>query len=133
MAGEIPGFSWSLPAAADYSSTGKNKFVKITNNSGSAEATLTSGGTDAVAGVCQNNPRSGEAASIVSSGVVFVTVNGASTNIAVGDLVSPSATAGVGVKSATAGHTVFGVALAAATTDGAVIPVFATGGTKAIV
>ena len=133
MAGEIPGFSWSLPAAADYSSTGKNKLVKVTNSSGNATATQTTALTDSVIGVLQNNPRSGEAGTIVSSGVVFLTVNASGANIVPGDAISPSTTAGVGIKAAGAGTIVVGIALTGATTDGATIVVKLTGGVKAIV
>ena len=69
MAYEIPGFSFSLPAAADYSAE-QYKFVKI-NTSGQA-VLVAALGVD-VTGVLVNDPAAaGRPATVVTSGVVKV-------------------------------------------------------------
>lgn len=118
MAGEIPGFSWSLPANADYSgsTTVKNRFTKIVNDSGTAEAARCGKGEAATAGVAQNKPISGEATTLVSSGVVFVDTDGeddaatpAETAINPGDPIT-SAADGKAAKAVTAGSVINGYA-----------------------
>lgn len=65
MAYEIPGFTFTLVAGADLSSS-QYKFVKL-NASGQAVAIAAT--TDMPVGVLQNTPKSGEAASIMGMGI----------------------------------------------------------------
>lgn len=67
---EIPGFSWSLPSAADLSTgNGQYRFVSV-NTSSQAIATVAT--TGHAIGVRQNKPRAGEATTIVSNGISWV-------------------------------------------------------------
>lgn len=65
MAYEIPGFSITLEAASDLS-TSQYKFVKL-DSSGKAAAIAAA--TDIPVGVLQNKPTSGQAADVMVSGV----------------------------------------------------------------
>lgn len=114
MAYEIPGFSFTLPAGVDFSSSKQFRFVDV-NNVGKAVAP-TAGG--AVVGVRQITPRLNEACTIVHSGIVFVEAGGA---ITAGALI---ATNNVGqALVATTGQTVQGRALESATGAGIQIAV----------
>jgi spore maturation protein SpmA len=78
MVYEIPGFSYTLPAGADFSvkaTTGQFRFVDV-NASGQAVAPAT-GGT--VVGVRQNLPASGQPTTVVESGIVFLEAGAAIT------------------------------------------------------
>lgn len=118
MAYEIPGFSFSLPSNADYSDgSAKGKFVTVVNSSGVAQAKLVATAGGAAIGVCQNSPASGEAMTIVCSGVVIVSATGDETDgttdsaIAAGDSISSTA-AGLGSEGKAANSDIpLGVAL----------------------
>lgn len=75
----------SLPAAADYSSTGQYLFVDV-NSSGQA-AVIASQGANGI-GVLQNNPAAGEAGSVAVGGVCKVM---AGATIAAGAKLTPGA------------------------------------------
>lgn len=114
MAYEIPGFSFTLPAGADFSATAQFRFVDV-NNAGKAVAP-TLGGT--VVGVRQIKPRLNEACTIVHSGIVFVEAGAA---ITAGDMITTNA---VGqALTAAAGNVVHGRALETATGAGIQIAV----------
>lgn len=108
MAYEIPGFSWTLPSAADYTAGGaKFRFVSI---NGTAKAVLTAAATTAagaaVVGVCQTSPRLNEEMTIVTNGITFMVTGGAVTP---GSLVTSDATGRAVV--ATVGQAALGLAL----------------------
>lgn len=86
MAYEIPGFSFTLPSAANYKD-GSAKF-RFVNVNATGKAVLAAAGGDAI-GVCQISPDLNEAMTIVCSGVSFLVAGGA---IAPGDYVSADAT-----------------------------------------
>jgi hypothetical protein len=76
MAYEIPGFSFTLPSAADYrTGAGQFRFVTV-NSSGKAVAASAAGKT---IGVRQNKPNLNEAMTIVGNGIVFVEAGAAIT------------------------------------------------------
>lgn len=118
---EQPGFSMSLPAAADYSAAaaGQFRFVNV-NSSGQAVAAGLAG--EAI-GVRQNNPRSGEATTIVCTGISFVEAGEA---VAIGELVKSMANGKAG-EADTADDVILGIALTAATADGQFMSVLLTG------
>lgn len=112
---EIPGFSYSRPAAADYSvkaTSGQFRFHKIN----SAGNTLPCAALDRAIGVRQNNPKAGEATTLVHTGIVFVEAGEA---IAIGDPIT-SGTAGV-ADVATGAQPVLGTAFSAAGAAGELI------------
>lgn len=124
MAYEIPGFSFTLPSAADYrTGNGQFRFVKVTTT-GKAQQTVA--GESAV-GVRQNTPNTDEAMTIVNSGIVFVEAGAAVT---AGDLVSSDAT-GRAILGTT-GHYVNGTALETASGAGIVIAVLLRDGTAKV-
>lgn len=105
---EIPGFSFSLPSDTDLSvkaTSGQFRFGKI-NSSG--EWVVPSAGGTAI-GVRQNNPKAGEATTIVRTGIVFVE---ASEAIAIGDPISTTVNGRAQV--AAGGESVLGMAMTAA-------------------
>lgn len=120
MAYEIPGLSFTLPSAADYS-TGTAKFRFVTINS-AAKAVLATGATTALTGatvgVCQTSPKLNEEMTIVHNGITFLVAGGA---ITAGGLVTSDAT-GRAVAAAT-GNGVLGVALETASGAGIQIAV----------
>jgi hypothetical protein len=85
MAWEIPGFSFTLPAAADYSAAG-NQFKFVKNVAG--QATICTGATDKPIGVLQNTPKAGQEAQIMVTGISKVQGD---ANLAVDDLIGTSA------------------------------------------
>lgn len=95
MAYEIPGFSFTLPSAADYR-TGNGQFRFVRNN-GSGKAVQTVLGEHAI-GVRQITPKTDEAMTIVNSGIVFVEAGAAIANGAfvTSDATGRAITAGVG-------------------------------------
>jgi hypothetical protein len=106
---EIPGFSFSLPANADYSveaTSGQFRFVDVNSSSKAVTAGLAA---DAI-GVRQNNPRANEATTIVSTGIVFVEAGEA---IAAGDYIKSMAN-GLAGEADTAGDYILGRALTGA-------------------
>lgn len=83
---------------------------------------ITSGATDRVLGVVQNNPPSGSAAHVRILGVTKWISDGSGTAIVVGDTVGTN-NAGKCVKKATDADLVAGIALSASSADGTVIDV----------
>lgn len=66
---EMPGFAWTLPAAADFSTgAGQYRFVMVNGSSQAAAAGL----AGPACGVRQNKPKATEECAIVSSGISFV-------------------------------------------------------------
>ena len=114
MAYEIPGFSFPLPAGADFSAGKQFRFVTV-SNTGKAVNPSAGGG---VIGVRQNRPKADKATTIVNSGISIVEAGGA---ITAGDLVQTNAT-GQAIVSASGKLTV-GRALESATGDGIQIAV----------
>lgn len=113
----VPG----LPGSADPNSGKQYRFVKIT---GAKQAGLATASTDNVIGVMQNKPQvTGQAATVAIFGVSFVVTGSAvsGTAIAAGDKVTTDST-GHAVKHS-GSNTVCGVALAASSTEGELIPV----------
>ena len=120
MAYEIPGFSFTLPSAADYTAGGaKFRFVIV---NATAKAVLATGATGALAGavvgVCQVSPRLNEEMTIVHNGITFMVAGGA---IAPGGLVTSDATGRA--VAATVGQVALGVALETASGVGIQIAV----------
>lgn len=114
MAYEIPGFSFTLPAAADLSAS---QYCAVTVNS-SLQAALAGAGVDIV-GILQNKPTAaGTAATIVANGVSKAKAGAA---ITAGAKVMTNAS-GL-VITATATNKGIGFALAAAGGANEVIPV----------
>ena len=124
MAYEIPGFSFTLPAAADLSAT-QFRFVNV---DGSGKAAVPAAG-GRVCGVRNNKPKANEAATIVNSGISIVEAGGA---ITVGDDVATD-NAGRAVAAAGATTIVAGIALETASGAGIKIAVLLAGGTKSVV
>lgn len=105
---EIPGFSFSLPSDTDLSvktTSGQFRFGKM-NSTGEWVAPSAGG---VALGVRQNNPKTGEATTIVRSGIVFVE---ASEAISIGDAISTTANGRAQV--AAGGESVLGTAITAA-------------------
>lgn len=116
---EIPGFSFTLPAAVDFSALGQFRFVDV-NSSG--QATSAGAAADAI-GVRQNTPTAvGEATTVVTSGIVMVE---ASAAIVVGATIASAADG----KAVTAVSTnpALGTALTAAGGDGELVSVLLAG------
>lgn len=66
---EMPGFAWTRPAAADFSTgAGQYRFVMVDGNSKAAAATL----AGPACGVRQNKPKADEECAIISTGISFV-------------------------------------------------------------
>lgn len=115
MAYEIPGFSFTLPSAADYrTGNGKFRFVKVAASGKAVQTVL----GEAACGVRQITCNVNEAMTIVNSGVSIVEAGGA---VAVGDLVSSDATGRA--KKAATGEYVLGQALETASGAGIQIAV----------
>lgn len=97
MAFEIPGFAFTLPAAADLS-TNQYRFVAI---DASGEVGLPATTATAILGVLQNKPTvQGQAASIMINGISKITAP--ASTVAEGDIVQAS-TLGQAVAHATGG------------------------------
>lgn len=119
MAYEIPGFSFTLPSAADYrTGNGQFRFTTV-NSSGKAVAPAASG--DLTIGVRQNTPNQNEGTTIVNSGISMVEAGGV---VAAGDKVQSDAT-GRAIAAASGKH-VAGIALEAASGAGIIIAVLLT-------
>ena len=117
MAWEIEGLDFTLPAAADLSAN--QYFIVKVDSSGSAA--LAGDGQPAI-GVLQNEPdAAGKAASIRFAGISKVVAGAA---VSAGAQVAPNAS-GKAVTAAT-GKNILGIALAAASGDGVIIPVALT-------
>lgn len=113
MAYEIPGLTFTLPAAADLSGS-QFRFVNVDAN---AKAAVPAAG-GAVIGVRNNKPKANEATTIVHSGISIVEAGGA---VAAGAEVTTDAT-GRAIAPA-AGNRVAGVALETASGAGVFIAV----------
>ena len=81
---ELPGFAFSLEAGADLSA-GQYRFVKLDAN---GLAVLCAAITDKPVGVLQNDPRLGEEATIMATGITKMSADSA---VAIGDEVGTSA------------------------------------------
>lgn len=117
MAIEIPGEKNGLCVAAADLSAKQFLFVKIT--AAFAVNVATASG-EAVLGVLQNNPKSGQSATVMVTGVTKVVAGAA---IAAGARVQSNATGAAITATATAGHIEQGFALEAAAAAGDVISV----------
>ena len=117
MASEQQGFRRSFPVNSDLSAL-QYTFVKL--SSGNLAGC---GANDPMLGILQDKPTATiGVGSVMYAGESRLTVDGSGTSIAAGDPLE-SGSGGVGVKSSTNGHEVGAMALAAATTAGAIIPV----------
>ena len=115
MAYEIPGFSFSLPSAADYrTGNGQFRFVKAAASGKAVQTVL----GEAAIGVRQNTPRLNEAMTIVNSGISFVEAGAA---LAPGDLVASDATGRA--KVAAAGEYINGRVMETASGAGIIVGV----------
>jgi hypothetical protein len=74
MAYEIPGFSYPLPAAADYSAS-QFRFVNVS----AAGKAVVAGAGGRVCGVRNNKPKADEATTIVQTGISIVEAGAAVT------------------------------------------------------
>lgn len=101
---ELPGFSFTLPSNADFSSAaGQFRFVDV-NGSGKAAASALAG--EAI-GVRQNKPKANEATTIMCTGISFVE---AGETVAAGALIKAMAGGTAGVA-ATLGDAILGKCL----------------------
>lgn len=119
------GLDLSFKAAADLSSK-QYLFVKIAGTSGTdVTINVPSAATDRCVGVLMTKPGSANAADVRIIGIAPVISDGSGTSISAGDYVGPNS-GGTAVKKATADYNVGGIAMAASSTSGAVIPVLLT-------
>src|SRR5438132_1483749 len=116
MAYEIPGKSITLVAAADLSAS---QFRCITTDANGAGIAPSAGGT--IIGVRQNRPSSGQAVTVMTSGVSIVEAGGAIPLISGGTPVKTDAAGKVVAQGGTG--VAIGLALEAATGDGIFIAV----------
>lgn len=119
MAWEIPGFSWTMVAAADLSAF-QFCFVNADTTAAGSKAAAPSAGGRAI-GVCQNKPTSGRPVTIVSSGISKVKVGAG--GVTAGDNVKVLAAGSV--TTANAASYAVGIALATGLV-GEYVPVFLT-------
>lgn len=119
MAFEIPGFSFTLPAAADLSAS-QFRFVNADTTAGLSKAALPAAGGRAI-GVLQNKPTAGLAATIVQTGIVKVEVG--TGGVTAGDTVQCLADGRITVVAA--GKYAVGIALATGVI-GTLVPVLLT-------
>lgn len=119
MAYEIPGFSFTLVAAADLS-TSQYCFVNADTTAAGSKAALPAAGGRAV-GVLQNKPVAGAAGTIVATGISKVLVGAG--GVTAGDNVK--VTAAGAVILANAGSYAVGIALATGAA-GTYVPVLLT-------
>lgn len=120
MAYEIPGFSFTLPAGADFSNTAQFRFAAV-SNTGTAVAPAAGG---SVVGVRYTKSKSGEATTIVGTGIAIV--ESGDNTIVAGTKVT---TTNVGTaKTANANELIAGIALEASTATGIQIAVLLTNG-----
>lgn len=119
---DIPGFSWSAPCAAG-SGTLKYRAVSLDNT---GKVIWPAAAYKKIIGVAYNEPTvTGEATTIVSSGIVIVDAAGvddagspANTAIAIGDLVTARSSDGKFVKAVpTAGSSVAGIVVGGSVTS----------------
>lgn len=114
MAYEIPGFSFPLPAGADFSGGAQFRFCDVS----ATGKVVNPGAGGSVIGVRQNRPKLNEATTVVHSGIVFVEAGAA---LAPGDLVASNAV-GQAVAAAS-GNVTVGRALETASGSGIQIAV----------
>lgn len=119
MAWEIPGFSWTMVAGVDLSSS-QFCFVNADTTAAGCKAILPTAGGRAI-GVVQNKPASGRPVTIVSSGISKCKV--ATGGVTAGDNVKALATGAV--TTACTGTYALGIALATGLV-GEIVPVFIT-------
>lgn len=125
MAYEIPGFSFTLPAGADFSAGAQFRFCDV---NGSAKAVNPAAGGKVV-GVRYTRSALNQAATIVNSGIAIVEAGGV---ITAGDIVMTN-NVGQALKSATTGSVQVGIALESASGAGVQIAVLLTNNTAAVV
>lgn len=121
---EVTIFTHSFEAAGDLS-TYPNRIVKMS----AARQVTVCGANEPGIGILKNATdctAAGRAAAVAIIGIANVTANGASPNIAAGDILESGAN-GIAVKSTTDKHFIVGIALTAATADGVEIEVLLTG------
>lgn len=119
MATAMVGFSRSYVAAADLSSS-QYHIVELTGND---QCNVCNNAGDQPIGILQNDPGSGQAATVWSNfGVSKVVSDGSGTAIARGDLLGTNAS-GRAVKKAADADRVIGIALDASTANGTIIRV----------
>lgn len=121
---DIPGFSWTLPADADFSgaTTVKNRAVSVNSD---GEAILPAANYVKLIGVAQNKPVAGEGTTIVSSGITIMNAAGvndagspANAAIAPGDYVTARASDGKAVKAVTTASQVLGIVVKGSVSSG---------------
>ena len=122
MATEMDVFSRSYKAAADLSA----KQFYIVELTGTDQVNVANATTDTPIGVLQNDPKSGEAATVRHIGVSKVVSDGSGTAIVIGDNLGTGAT-GLAVKKTANNDKVIGIALDASTAAGAIIRVLMFG------
>lgn len=119
MAYEIPGFSFTLPAGVDLSSS---LYCGVTLSS-TSKAVLPAAQGDRIVGVLNNKPKANEAATIVQTGIVQMKA-GDVVNLSAGGTVVMADTSGRAVPfTGTAGDYPVGVALEAASAANIIIAV----------
>ncbi len=112
-------FDHTFKAAADQSA----KQYYLLGLSAAGTVAVCNAAADRVIGVQMNKPAAaGQATDVRILGIAPVVSDGSGTAIAAGDYVGPNS-AGKAVKKATADYSVCGIALAASSADGTVIPV----------
>ena len=112
-------FDHTFKAAADQSA----KQYYLVELSAADTVAVCNAAADRVIGVQMNKPAAaGQATDVRILGIAPVVSDGSGTAIAAGDYVGPNS-AGKAVKKATADYSVCGIALAASSADGTVIPV----------
>ena len=117
-------FDHTFKAAADQSA----KQYYLVELSAADTVAVCNAAADRVIGVLMNKPAAaGQAADVRVLGIAPVVSDGSGTAIAAGDYVGANS-AGKAVKKATADYSVCGIALAASSADGTVIPVLLTPG-----
>lgn len=117
MAYEIPGFSYTLVSAADFSVTGQFRAVNV---DATGKAALPAAG-GRIAGILNNKPKAGESATIVQSGISACEAGAAVT---IGSTVEVDATGRVVPRAA---GVAVGIALETASAAGVKIAVLLSG------
>jgi len=120
-------FSETFPAGADYSS-GSGQFLAV-ELATDGSVSVCNGATDLVIGILQDKPYTGQAGRVQIMGIARWKSDGSGTAIAIGDRVGTN-NAGKCVKKATDADLVAGIALAASSADGTIIPVLLTPGAQ---
>jgi Uncharacterized conserved protein (DUF2190) len=120
-------FAESYAASADLS-THQYKLVKLTTTG--VDLCGAQSATEVPIGILQNDPETGEAATVMHEGLSSLKVNAASPTIAAGDMITSGAL-GFGVKATSDKAQTVGRAIDAATADGVIISVLLFGSGQA--